>query len=254
MVSSARKPPSSPRKEPMPVVIVAETCPAPACNLSPRDVAGLMDHLAAYHAHFAAAFPRPEQAWWADQYLRGLLSNAPRKSIEPMAWTLGLPIRPMQHFIGQSAWRTAPLLDRHQALVAQTLGADDGVYLVDESGMLKQGDDSVGVARQYCGSVGKVANCQVGVYLGYASRTGYTLLDAQLFVPEAWFDEVHAAKRAQTGMPTDLAFLTKPQIDAAAAENTDQSPVLREGVADAAAENGVGAHDDQRRPQRTDRV
>src|SRR6266545_3915768 len=127
MVSSARKPPSSPRKEPMPVVIVAETCPAPACNLSPRN------------------------------------------SIEPMALTLGLPIRPMQHFIGQSAWRTAPILDRHQALVAQTLGADDGVYLVDESGMLKQGDDSVGVARQYCGSVGKVANCQVGVYLGYAS-------------------------------------------------------------------------------------
>jgi SRSO17 transposase len=196
----------------MPVVIVAETCPAPTCNLSSRDVAGLLDHLAAYHAHFAATFARPEQAWWADQYLHGLLSNAPRKSIEPMALTLGLPVRPMQHFIGQSAWRVAPILDRHQALVAQTLAEDDGVYLVDESGILKQGDDSAGVGRQYCGSVGKVANCQVGVYLGYASRKGYTLLDAQLFVPEAWFDEAQAAKRTQTGMPADLTFLTKPQI------------------------------------------
>ena len=196
----------------MPVVIVAETCPAPTCNLSPRDVAALMDHLAAYHAHFAAAFVRPEQAWWAEMYLHGLLSNAPRKSIEPMALTLGLPIRPMQHFIGQSAWRTAPILDRHQALLAQSLGEDDGVYLLDESGMLKQGDESAGVGRQYCGSVGKVANCQVGVYLGYASRKGYTLLDAQLFVPEAWFDDAQAAKRTQTSMPADLAFLTKPQI------------------------------------------
>jgi SRSO17 transposase len=130
------------------MVIVAETCPAPACNLSSRDVEGLMVHLAAYHAHFAAAFARPEQAWWAEMYLRGLLSNAPRKSIEPRALALGLPIRPMQHFIGQSAWRVAPLLDRHQALLAQTLSKDDGVYLVDESGRLKQGDDSVGVGRQ----------------------------------------------------------------------------------------------------------
>jgi len=233
----------------MPVVIVAETCPAPTCNLSPRDVASLMDHLAAYHAHFASAFARPEQAWWADQYLRGLLSTAPRKSIEPMALTLGLPIRPMQHFISQSAWRVAPILDRHQALVAQTLGEDDGVYLVDESGMLKQGDDSVGVARQYCGSVGKVANCQVGVYLGYASRKGYTLLDAQLFVPEAWFDDAHAAKRAQTGMPADLVFMTKPQIALLLVERAmargslsarwlaadglyGDSPAFRDGVAD----------------------
>jgi SRSO17 transposase len=75
--------------------------------------------------------------------------------------------------------------------VATTIGEPDGVLLVDESGVVKQGRDSVGVAPQYCGSVGKVANCQVGVYLGYASRKGYTLLDGQLFVPEAWFDADH---------------------------------------------------------------
>lgn len=194
------------------MAIVADTCPSPACNLSPCDVASLIDHLAAYHAHFASAFVRPEQACCADHYLRGLLSNAQRKSIEPMALALGVPIRPLQHFIGQSAWPLAPLLDRHQALLAQTLGEEDGVFLLDESGMLKQGQESVGVGHQYCGSVGKLANCQVGVYLGYASRKGYSLLDAQLFVPQAWFDDAHAAKRLRTGMPCELTFLTKPQI------------------------------------------
>jgi SRSO17 transposase len=78
--------------------------------------------------------------------------------------------------------------------------------------VVKQGDDSVGVAAQYCGSVGKVANCQVGVYLGYVSRKGYTLADARLFVPEQWFDADHAAKRCKCGVPKDLTFQTKPEL------------------------------------------
>src|SRR6266545_2179623 len=204
----------------MPPTIIPDPTPAPVCNLSPRDVAGLVEQLAAYHAHFAPAFARPEQAWWAEHYLHGLLSDCPRKSIEPMALALGLPIRAMQHFISQSAWRTAPILARHQALVAQTLGAEQAVYLLDESGVVKQGHDSAGVAHQYCGSVGKVANCQVGVYLGYASTLGYTLLDGQLFVPESWFADDHAALRRETGMPTDLTFLTKPQIGLALLERS----------------------------------
>jgi hypothetical protein len=88
----------------MPSTIVADPAALPQCNLAPSDVAGLVEHLAAYHAHFAPAFARPEQAWWAKQYLHGLLSVCPRKSIEPMALALGLKIRAMQHFIGQSAW------------------------------------------------------------------------------------------------------------------------------------------------------
>jgi SRSO17 transposase len=129
-----------------------------------------------------------------------------------MALALGVDVRGMQHFIGQSTWATTPILRAHQALVATTIGEPDGVLLVDESGVVKQGRDSVGVAPQYCGSVGKVANCQVGVYLGYASRKGYTLLDGQLFVPEAWFDADHAAVRTAVGLLTTLVFQTKPQI------------------------------------------
>jgi SRSO17 transposase len=92
------------------------------------------------------------------------------------------------------------------------VGEEDGVILVDESGFPKQGLHSVAVAPQYCGALGKVANCQVGVYLGYASRKGYTLLTGQLFVPEGWFAEHHAALREEVGMPAELTFQTKPEL------------------------------------------
>ncbi len=143
--------------------IVLDTCPVPECNLTPRDVAGLLDQLAAYHAHLVPAFARSEPACWAETYLRGLLSSCERKSIEPMALHLGMPIRPLQHFIGQSTWSIEPVVAQHQLLVGSTLGEEDGAFLIDESGVVKQGHDSVGVAPQYCGSVGKVANAQLGV-------------------------------------------------------------------------------------------
>jgi len=196
----------------MPTEIVTETCPAPKCNLSPRDVEGLIAKLKTYHIFFEPAFRRPEQAAWSEVYLQGLLGDTPRKSVEPIALSLGVNVRDLQHFIGQSHWRTEPGVTIHQRLVAETLGEPDGVALIDESGVVKQGDDSVGVAAQYCGSVGKVANCQVGVYLGYASRKGYTLADARLFVPEQWFDSAHADKRRKCGVPKDLTFKTKPEL------------------------------------------
>ena len=186
----------------MPTTIVTDTCPAPLCNLTTEDVTGLVTELEGYHAHFQDSFVRSDQARWAHAYLRGLLSDCPRKSIEPMALALGLPIRAMQAFLADSPWRTAPIVAAHQRLVAQTLGEADGVLLVDESALPKQGQQSVGVAPQYCGALGKVANCQVGVYVGYVSRKGYTLLEGQLFVPECWFDAAHAPLRQQTGMPT----------------------------------------------------
>jgi SRSO17 transposase len=192
--------------------IVLDTCPAPECNLTPRDVSGLLDQLAAYHAHFGPAFARSDQSERAEMYLRGLLSQCERKSIEPMALHLGVPIRPLQHFIGQSTWSIEPIVAQHQRLVGSTLAEEDGTFLVDECGVVKQGHDSVGVAPQYCGSVGKVANSQVGVYLGYASRKGYTLLDGQLFIPELWFGEAYADKRAATEMPPTLERKTKPEI------------------------------------------
>ena len=140
-------------------------------------------------------FSGAEQLEWSQSYLQGLLGDAPRKNIEQMALELGENVRSMQHFIGQSPWEAEPVIAIHQRLVGETLGEADGVVLIDELSVVKQGDDSVGVAAQYCGSVGKIANGQVGVYLGYASRKGYSLIEGQLFMPDEWFDEAHAEKR-----------------------------------------------------------
>jgi SRSO17 transposase len=210
----------------MPTTIVAATCPVPACNLAPRDVEALVADLAAYADTFLPDFSRKDQASWAHRYLQGLVSAHARKSIEPMALAHGFPIRSMQAFIGESPWCTAPLVQRHQLLVAQTLGEEDAVILVDESGMPKQGQHSVAVAPQYCGALGKVANCQVGVFLGYASRTGYTLLSGQLFVPEGWFADDHAVVRKEVGIPTDLTFKTKPELAVALVQALMQRKVV----------------------------
>ena len=196
----------------MPTPIVAATCPTPECNLVPRDVEALVVELEVYAGLFLSAFARADQAIWGHRYLQGLVSNHPRKSIEPMALAHGFPIRSMHAFIGESSWRTAPLVQRHQQLVAQIWGEDDAVILVDESGLPKQGQHSAAVAPQYCGALGKVANCQVGVFLGYASRAGYTLLDGQLFVPEGWFADAQATVREEVGRPAALTFKTKPEL------------------------------------------
>jgi len=180
--------------------------------LAPRDVESLVPQLEAYAAQFTSCFARVDQGSWAHRYLQGLVSDHPRKSIEPMALAHGFPIRGMQAFIGQSPWCIAPLLHHHQQLVAQTLGEPDGVLLLDESGMPKQGQHSAAVAPQYCGALGKVANSQVGVYLAYASRKGYTLLSGQLFVPECWFADDHVAMRDEVGLPAGLSFKTKPEL------------------------------------------
>jgi SRSO17 transposase len=89
-------------------------------------------------------------------------------------------------------------------------GAPDGVLMFDETGFVKKGKDSAGVARQYCGSLGKVENCQVGVFAGYASRQGYALVDTRLFLPELWFGTDHTAKRAKCKVPEAVTFQTKP--------------------------------------------
>lgn len=192
--------------------IVAPTCPEPSCTLTVADVEALRPALAGYVAQFACAFARADQHAWALRYLQGLVSILPRKSIEPMALAFGFSIRGMQAFIAESPWSCAPLLCQHEQLVAQTLADQEDVFLVDESGIPKQGQHSVGVARQYCGTLGKVCSCQVGVFIGYASLKGYTLINGQLFVPEDWFSDTMAALRDEVGLPSELTFQTKPQI------------------------------------------
>ena len=138
----------------MPTPLVAATCPTPECNLVPRDVESLVVELAVYAGQFLAAFARADQAIWGHRYRQGLVSNHPRTSIEPMAVAHGFPIRSMHACIGESSWRIAPLVQRHQQLLAHTLGEADAVILVDETGLPKQGQHSATVAPQSCGARG----------------------------------------------------------------------------------------------------
>ncbi len=193
----------------------------PKCNLVETDIEVMSEELKKYVAEFNESFKRPESLIWTEHYLKGLLSDTDRKNIEAMALSMGLNVRSMQNFVGQSPWQIEPVIDTHQKLVSESLG-NDGVLIVDESGNVKQGKSSVGVARQYCGSVGKVENSQVGVYLGYASNKGHTLTEGQLYLPEQWFDEEHKERRVEGGVPKDLGFKTKPEIALEMITNTEK--------------------------------
>lgn len=185
----------------------------PALEVTPDEIGTLADELVEYHAEFADLFYRVEQAQWAYKYLQGLLLPLERKSIQPMALALeGGNIQAMQQFIGQGRWQDKPVLQQHGRLVDETLGEDDGVCIVDGSEFPKKGDHSVGVARQWCGRLGKVENCQAGVFAAYASRDGYTLLDRRLYLPEAWFDDDHRERWERCGIPDDTRFKTKPAL------------------------------------------
>jgi hypothetical protein len=185
----------------------------PLLDLSPEEIAGLADELVQYHAAFADLYYRKEQAHWGLKYLQGLMLPIERKSIEPMALALeGGDVQAMQQFIGQGQWQDEALLRQHWRLVEETLGEADGVYIVDGSDFCKQGEHSVGVARQWCGHVGKIDNCQAGVFAAYASRKGYTLLDRRLYLPEEWFDAAHRERWQQCGIPETTRFTTKPAL------------------------------------------
>lgn len=202
--------------------------PAPVVvTLTPEDLADVGAELAAYHAHFAPSFARREQRDWAAVYLRGLLTaDVPRKNVEAMALRLlgagrhaARQVRALQQFIGEGAWDDDAILAEHHQLVAASLGERDGVLILDGSDVPKRGVHSAGVAAQWCGATGKTDNCQAGVFLGYASRKGYTLLDRRLFLPEPWFDDAHAPLWRACRIPTDVVFRTKAEL---AAEMVEQ--------------------------------
>jgi SRSO17 transposase len=188
----------------------------PSGNLAARDLETMAEELVSYHAQFHDLFQRREQREWSAFYLRGQLADLERKTVEPMVLALHGPnlaaVRAGQQFLGEGTWEDGPILARHQRLVAESLGEPDGVVIFDGSGFPKQGTHSVGVAPQYCGALGKIANCQQGVFAAYASRKGYTFLDRQLYLPEEWFDDAHAPLRQRYGVPPELRFQTEPQL------------------------------------------
>ena len=207
-----------------------------------------MNELKKYMKLFKSGYERVEQTKKSEVYVSGLLGYATRKNVEQMALGLGKNVRSLQYFVGQSQWETEPVIATHQGLIGKTLGEENGVALIDELSTIKQGIESVGVAAQYCGSVGKIANGQVGVYLGYASQKGYSLIEGQLFMPEQWFEKERAVQRQACRVPEGLVFKTKPEIGLELLKNAFQranlpffwvaadalygdSPAFRDGVA-----------------------
>jgi SRSO17 transposase len=189
----------------------------PKLELTIEAVENLCEQLQAYHGIYAHLFARREQREWSEKYLLGLLSDVERKSIEPMVLELfsvdANAVRGMQQFVSSGAWEDSVILQQHWQEVDHSLGSEDGTLIVDGSDFLKQGSESVGVKRQYCGEVGKRANCQAGVFLAYASDKGYTLLDRRLYLPDEWANcEAYAHRREKCGVPDDYQFQTKPKL------------------------------------------
>jgi SRSO17 transposase len=157
------------------------------------------------------AFKRAEQRQTAGIFIDGLLSRAERKTGWMLAEEAGLdrPYR-IQSFLGRSSWSADQVCERVRRYVIETLGDPDGVLVVDETGFLKKGTQSVGVARQYSGTAGRVENCQIGVFASYASRFGHALIDRQLYLPKAWGEDQERLHKAS--VPEEVAFATKPAI------------------------------------------
>src|SRR5438309_2930394 len=187
----------------------------PTFALVPSDVEGFMDAWWEFQSAFHDCFARSEPRAHFFDYMVGQFSKLERKSIEPMALQVdGGTIRGLQRFISDVRWDEEQMLWNYHQLVAEEMGEPDGILMFDETGFVKKGKDSVGVARQYCGTLGKVENCQVGVFAGYASRQGYALVDKRLFLPEVWFTETYAARRSRCGVPPEVTFQSKPQLAA----------------------------------------
>jgi len=152
---------------------------------------------------------RRERREGAVLYVEGLLMPGGRKSVEPMAERLGVDKQKLQQFVSDSPWPDAALWETLRGEVVPVLGAIDS-WIVDETGWIKQGDKSVGVAHQYCGSVGKKANCQVSVHLALSNGEVAAPVAARLFLPESWTGD--HPRRQRAGVPEEIVYRSKPEI------------------------------------------
>jgi SRSO17 transposase len=154
--------------------------------------------------HFARREPRQR----AVGYIRALLGDAERKNGWQLAEALGDPTPDgVQHLLARADWDAEAVRDELLGYLRERLGHPDGVLIVDETGFLKKGTKSCGVARQYSGTAGRIENCQIGVFLGYATRQGQALLDRALYLPKEWAKD--AGRRAEAGVPRFVPFATK---------------------------------------------
>ena len=182
--------------------------------MTPADLRQSLPQFQQFLARFAPLLGDDSRPARAEAHLRGLLLDAEEnKTAESIALKVHgetSQVRMTQVFLGQSPWDDEPLRQELARWVNDELGSDDAILVVDESSFAKCGNKSVGVARQYLGSLGKIANGQVAVFLAYASSQGHTLLDTRLYLPEEWTSDPQ--RLAEAGVPTAVVFRTKPEL------------------------------------------
>jgi SRSO17 transposase len=179
-------------------------------DVAPQTVNRCSRHLTAFIQRYLPCFYREEQRHHADTILRGKLTGLERKTTEPIATQAHQKRRPLQHFVGAGLWRDDLVLDELRRHVRAEIADPKAVLVLDPSAVAKKGQDSCGVQRQWCGSLGKIENCQVGVFLGYAAPRGKALVAARLFLPEQRAaDPAHCSK---TYVPEAITYQEKWRI------------------------------------------
>jgi SRSO17 transposase len=179
-------------------------------EVTPELLQGLLPRLTQFLEPFVESLREPEQRQHAVEYATGLISGLERKTGEGIAYLYDQDRQGMQKFIGQVHWEHQPLLRTLAAEVGEELGESDGVIVFDPSAFPKKGDKSVGVAMQWCGRLGKVENCQVGVYMAYATRKEHAIVNERLYLTEDWAKD--RGRRKEAGVPESIKFRTRHQL------------------------------------------
>jgi SRSO17 transposase len=179
-------------------------------EVRPGLLRGVLPRLEAFLEPFARSLLSPEQRGHAQHYVQGLLSDLQSKDVESIAYLHDQERQGLQKFIGPADWNHKPLLTELAQQVGVQLGEPDGVLVFDPSAFPKKGTPSVGVARQWCGRLGKVENCQVGIYLGYVSHQEHALLDCRLYLPSKWTQDRKRLNKA--GVPRKVRFQTRQEL------------------------------------------
>ena len=180
------------------------------CTVAPEVFDRVMPRLERFMDPFVEPLVRYEQVDHAHTFVQGLLSDVEKKNIESIAYRFGQNRMPLQWFVGVSDWDDEPLRRELVEQVGEQLGRDDGVIVFDPSGFRKSGKQSVGVARQWCGRLGKVDNCQVAIYMGYVSTEEHALVDMRLYMPKEWTKD--KTRREKAGVPKSVRYRTRHQL------------------------------------------
>jgi len=179
--------------------------------MTPRQIEQCAQQLEAFHERLGPLFADKRQRPWYRRWIHGLLLDGVKKNAAELARAVpGGEVQAMQQFLTDSTWPWEPVIGELQAMAQETLGEPDGILVCDDTGFAKKGTESVGVGRMYSGTLGKVDNCQIGVFVAYVSPKGRCVVDACLYLPRQWAKD--RARRSKVGVPRGVRFRTKPEL------------------------------------------